>query len=465
MRHRLQHAHGHPLVAGGKAVDRTPVEQVLASLAGDPAVEHAAVGDAKLGREPLVCADVAVTAEVSLQIGIFSAQGRQRAQEHVRALARAVLSEEKHGAGSIRALRARRHLDSVVEDGHSRRIWEDSVEVLEPFLGKQNQLVGALERRDDSGAPLVSHRTELRVKLPLVHVDDDLLAGAARGLDKLELPREAVAERHVHVHDIAPADEPPEAQPRLCEDEGLMRLRTLGDCADVTDIALLGESRREQRGRDRGNPAHGVEARAEHDDSSFHAAPWTKTTPVSPGIPRPRLYSRGRGRSNSPPCDRNGSCCLPLVLPPHHAVHDARVALNDPHDLRSNVVLVVRHGNAVQALGLEGDGSADGVQEVALVDAGQGEAALVESLGALGRGTDTDCRERASDAREEGAFLGQGAGVGDDAERRALQLVVVVEAHGLVGAHQGVQLEARGLQAFAGAGVAAVEDGLSVLLG
>ena len=119
----------------------------------------------------------------------------------------------------------------------------------------------------------------------------------------------------------------------------------------------------------------------------------------------------------------------------------------------------------MQALCLEGYGSADGVQEVALVDACQGEAALVESLRALGRGADADCRERAADAREEGAFLGQGAGVGDDAERRALQLVVVVEPHRLVGAHQGVQLEARGLQAFAGAGVAAVEDGLSVLLG
>lgn len=236
-------------------------------------MERAVVGDAKLGREPLVCVDVTVAAEVSLQIGVFSAQRRKRAQEHVRALARAVLSEEKHGAGSIRALCARGHLDGVVEDGHSRRVWEDSVEVVEPFLGKQNQLVGSLERRDDGGAPLVGHRTELRVELPLVHVDDDLLAGTARSLDELELPREAVAERHVHMHDIAPADEPPEAKPRLCEDEGLMSLRALGDCADVADVALLGESRGEQRAGDRGDPAHGVEARPEHDDSSFHAVP------------------------------------------------------------------------------------------------------------------------------------------------------------------------------------------------
>ena len=169
----------------------------------------------------------------------------------------------KHGAGSIRALRARGHLDGVVENGHSRRVRKDSFEVVEPFLRKQNQLVSSLERRDDDGAPRGGHRTELRVKLPLVHVNNDFLAGTARGLDELEFPREAVAERHVHVHDIVPADEPPEAQPRLCEDEGLMRLRALGDCADVTNVALLGESRGELSRR----------------------APWTKTSPASPVAP------------------------------------------------------------------------------------------------------------------------------------------------------------------------------------
>lgn len=108
---------------------------------------------------------------------------------------------------------------------------------------------------------------------------------------------------------------------------------------------------------------------------------------------------------------------------------------------------------------------AHGVEQAPLVDAREHEASLVERLGALGAHADADRRKRAADAREEARLLREGTGVRDDAVSAGLQLVIVVEAHGLVGTHQGVRLEARGLQALAGAGVAAVEDGLSIFLG
>ena len=69
------------------------------------------------------------------------------------------------------------------------------------------------------------------------------------------------------------------------------------------------------------------------------------------------------------------------------------------------------------------------------------------------------------DRREEAGLLGQGPGVGHHGEGVHLQAVVVVEAHGLVHSHAGVELEAGGLQALAGARVAGVQDRHVVLLG
>ena len=100
----------------------------------------------------------------------------------------------------------------------------------------------------------------------------------------------------------------------------------------------------------------------------------------------------------------------------------------------------------------------DGLQKTLLGDAGEREARLVQRLGALGGGTDAHRRERAADAREEAGLLGQGAGVRHHRKGVHLQAVVVVEAHGLVHAHARVELEARGLQALAGARVAGVQD-------
>ena len=107
----------------------------------------------------------------------------------------------------------------------------------------------------------------------------------------------------------------------------------------------------------------------------------------------------------------------------------------------------------------------DGLQQAPLGDAGQRETGLVQRLGALGGGADAHRREWTADAGEEAGLLGQRAGVGNHCEGIHLQTVVVVEAHGLVHAHARVQLEAGGLQAFAGARVAGVQDRHVVSLG
>lgn len=117
------------------------------------------------------------------------------------------------------------------------------------------------------------------------------------------------------------------------------------------------------------------------------------------------------------------------------------------------------------ALPLERDGDADRVEQPALVDARQHEAAPVHRLGALGRGPDADRGERAANRGEVARLLGKRARVRDDGEGVHLEAVVIMEAHGLVRAHQGMQPEARLLQAPARARVAAVQDGLPVLLG
>ena len=149
-----------------------------------------------------------------------------------------------------------------------------------------------------------------------------------------------------------------------------------------------------------------------------------------------------------------------LSLPPHHLVHHAGVALDDLDHLGGHgLVGVIGHGRLGQRpLRIELDGGVDGLQQAPLGDAGECEARLVQSLGALGGGADAHRRERVFNAREEAGLLGQGAGVRDHREGVHLQAVVVVEAHGLVHANAGVQLEAGGLQALAGARMAGVQD-------
>ena len=53
-----------------------------------------------------------------------------------------------------------------------------------------------------------------------------------------------------------------------------------------------------------------------------------------------------------------------LGLSPHHLVDDAGVALDDFHDLGRDVFFdVVRHGDAVVAVGVHRDGGVDGLLE------------------------------------------------------------------------------------------------------
>lgn len=108
------------------------------------------------------------------------------------------------------------------------------------------------------------------------------------------------------------------------------------------------------------------------------------------------------------------------------------------------------------ALTLKRDGGANRVEQPALVDARQHEAAPVHRLWALSRSPDADRGEWTADRSEVAGLLGERARVRDDGEGVHLEAVVVMEAQGLVRAHQGMQLETRLLQALARARVTAV---------
>lgn len=74
-----------------------------------------------------------------------------------------------------------------------------------------------------------------------------------------------------------------------------------------------------------------------------------------------------------------------LVLPPDHAVDDARVGLDDLHDLGGDLLGgVVGHRRLGEAaLRVERHRGAGGVEEPPLVDAGEREAAALHGLRAL----------------------------------------------------------------------------------
>ena len=55
---------------------------------------------------------------------------------------------------------------------------------------------------------------------------------------------------------------------------------------------------------------------------------------------------------------------MALILTPHHLIHDACVALDNLHDLRTDVLLhIVGDGDAVVAVLVHRDGSIDSLQE------------------------------------------------------------------------------------------------------
>ena len=136
-------------------------------------------------------------------------------------------------------------------------------------------------------------------------------------------------------------------------------------------------------------------------------------------------------------------------FPPYHFVDDPGVRLDELDDLRRDVLVgVVRHGDPVVPVPVHLHGRVHGLQQRALVDAGQDEAALVEGLGPLGRGPDAHGRERVSHALEEAALLRQRAAVAHHREGVHLETVVVMEAEGLMPDDPPVKPEAARLKAL-----------------
>ena len=140
--------------------------------------------------------------------------------------------------------------------------------------------------------------------------------------------------------------------------------------------------------------------------------------------------------------------------------------MDDFHDLRADVFFdVIRDGDSVVAVGVHRYCGIDSLQERLFVDSGDKEARLVKRFGAFRAGTDANCRERVADAREEGAFFGQGAAVAHDGEGVHLQAIVVMESEGFMLNHALVELEAACGKAVTAARVAAVKNRHVVLLG
>ena len=146
---------------------------------------------------------------------------------------------------------------------------------------------------------------------------------------------------------------------------------------------------------------------------------------------------------------------ISFLLPPDHPVDDAGVGLDDLDYLGGDVLVGVgRDGKAEVTGAVHFHGGVHGLQEAALVNAGEDEAGLVKGLGALGAGADAHCRERMADAREEAALLRQSAAVADHCEGIHLETVVVVESERLMLDDTRVELKAALFQAFAGPRVA-----------
>ena len=152
------------------------------------------------------------------------------------------------------------------------------------------------------------------------------------------------------------------------------------------------------------------------------------------------------------------------LLPPHEAIHDAGIALNNPRDLHRHILGgIVGDRCAEVAVLLHLHCQINGLQQLLRVDAGEDEAALVQRLRPLGGGADAHCRKRLAYRQVEARLLRQGAAVGHDAEGVHLQAVVIVKAQRLVGDDAPVQLESAFLQSLTAPGVAGVQHRQVVL--
>ena len=152
------------------------------------------------------------------------------------------------------------------------------------------------------------------------------------------------------------------------------------------------------------------------------------------------------------------------LLPPHEAIHDAGIALNNPHDLCGHVLGgIIRHGSAEFAVFLHLHRQIDGLQQLLRMDAGEDKAALVQCLRPLGGGADAHRRERLAERQVKTRLLRQRAAVGYNAEGVHLQAVVIVKAQRLVGDDAPVQFKAAFLQPLAAPGMAGVQHRQVVL--
>ena len=154
------------------------------------------------------------------------------------------------------------------------------------------------------------------------------------------------------------------------------------------------------------------------------------------------------------------------LFSPHHLVDNSYVALNDLHYLSGDIFIhVVGYRCAVVAVLDKFYGRIDRLEQSLGVDAGENEACLVERLGALGRGANTDRREWMADTGEERTLLGKGALIGYDCKCIHLKAVVVVESQRLLNLNARIKLKPGSLKTVAAAGMAAVENRHVILLG
>lgn len=80
------------------------------------------------------------------------------------------------------------------------------------------------------------------------------------------------------------------------------------------------------------------------------------------------------------------------LLPPHEAIHDAGIALDDPRNLHGHIFGgIVGDRCAEFAVFLHLHCQINGLQQLLRVDAGEDKAALVQSLRPLGGGADAHC--------------------------------------------------------------------------
>ena len=84
-----------------------------------------------------------------------------------------------------------------------------------------------------------------------------------------------------------------------------------------------------------------------------------------------------------------------LNLPPHHLVDYPDIALDNLHDLGGDILVhIIRYWDTVTAVAAELDCGVNSLEQGSGIDTRDDEISLVDSLRALGAGTDADSRER-----------------------------------------------------------------------